>query len=239
MTISRLKKKIIVAIDGPAGSGKSTTAKALARKLGLPYIDTGAMYRAITHLAIQKSIPWSNEAELVQVAKKARIDLKSSKNGTYQVIANGEDVSHAIRTPELTNQVHHVASCPGVRAQMVKLQRGFGKRRGGVLEGRDIGTVVFPATPYKFYLDADFDLRVRRRHRELAKKGIKASLAEVKRDLKARDQKDFGRKVGGLKVAEDATVIDTTGLTIERTADIIARFILAKQKPVRKALRSR
>ncbi len=219
------KSRIIIAIDGPAGSGKSTTAKMLARRLRLPYIDTGAMYRALTFLALQKGIGWSEGKRLAVLARAARIDLKGKSGGRYEVWANGQNVTSEIRTPELTNLVHHVASNPAIRAAMVRLQRRFGEKRGGVLEGRDIGTVVFPRAPYKFYLDADFDLRVRRRWRELRAKGTRVSVAAVRRDLKARDKKDLTRRVGGLRQAPDAIRVDTTGLTIPETVAIITRIV--------------
>ena len=172
---------------------------------------------------------------LARLARTADIDLKRTANGRYRVTVNGMDVTREIRTPELTKNVHHAASCPGVRAQMVNLQRKFGRKRGGVLEGRDIGTVVFPGAPFKFYLDADFKKRAERRYKEFLAKGIKAGLAEVEKDLKARDRKDLTRKVGPLKAAPDARVIDTTALTIPQTVAIITRFILSKRGRSRRA----
>lgn len=222
--------KVIIAIDGPAGSGKSTTAKLLAQKLKLPYIDTGAMYRALTFLALQKGIGWSEGRRLAALARTAQIDFEAKRGGRYEIWANGQNVTADIRTPKLTNQVHHVASNPSVRAAMVRLQRRFGERRGGVLEGRDIGTVVFPRATFKFYLDADFMIRVRRRWRELRAKGLRVGLEAVRRDLKARDQKDLTRRVGGLKQAQDAIRIDTTALTIQGTVAIITR-IVSKKSP--------
>ena len=235
MPHSQMNKSIIVAIDGPAGSGKSTTARALAARLKLPYIDTGAMYRALTFVAMKEGVDWSDEKALIRLAKKADIDLKRSGNGKHRVSINGMDVTKQIRTPELTKNVHHVASCPGVRTEMVRLQRKFGQRRGGVLEGRDIGTVVFPKATFKFYLDAAFWKRVERRRKEFLAKGIKAPLKEVEKDLKARDRKDFTRKVGPLKAAKDARVVDTTALTIPQSVVIISRFILTGKKPGKRA----
>jgi cytidylate kinase len=218
------KKRLIVAIDGPAGSGKSTVARRLAEDLGLPYIDTGAMYRSLTALAMRQRVAWDDATGLARLARKAVIDLRPGK-GRLRVVANGRDVTREIRTPELTKRVHRVANLPAVRASMVRLQRALGRRRGGVLEGRDIGTVVFPRAPFKFYLDADFGVRALRRWRELRTRGERAGLPAVRRDLRERDGKDFRRKVGGLRRAPDAVRIDTTALTIQETVDIIWRII--------------
>ena len=189
----------IVAIDGPAGSGKSTIAKRTAERLKLPYIDTGAMYRALTVLAIQAKLPWNNERQLARLAGTARIDLEKAPDGSVRVMANGEDVTQAIRTPALTREVHHVASCGGCREKMVALQRRIGHQKGGVLEGRDIGTVVFPKADVKVYLDGVFEIRAERRHKELLEKGGSDTLEAVKRDLRRRDRKDFTRRVAPLK----------------------------------------
>lgn len=221
-------KKIIIAIDGPAGSGKSTVATLVAARFCLPYIDTGAMYRALTFLCLKKGIPWTSPKRVGAAAKKADIDLRAGRNGAFGVSINGVDVTREIRTPALTKQVHRVASLPAVRRAMVGLQRRLGGKRGGVLEGRDIGTVVFPGAPFKFYLDADFVTRARRRYRELRKKGIVISFREVQRDLNARDHKDFTRKIGPLKPASDARRIDTTALTIREVVAIICRIVSSR-----------
>jgi len=225
-----MKNKMIIAMDGPAGSGKSTTAKSAAKALKLPYIDTGAMYRAITFLAMKEGVDWSDSRALTRLAREADIDFREDRSGKQRVLVNGEDVTEAIRTPELTNQVHHVASTIGVRKQMVHLQRKLGARRGGVLEGRDIGTVVFPKADWKFYLDADFQLRAKRRHKELVAKGIRMPIKAVERDLRARDKKDLGRRYGGLKPAKDSIRLDTTALTIEETVAIISKIVSSRSR---------
>jgi len=220
-------KKVIVAVDGPAGSGKSTVAKGVARRLGLPYLDTGAMYRALTFLAIRKKVPLADPKKLARLARQCRIEFRSGQGGTSRVLIDGLDVTRQIRRPRLTQKVRHVASVPAVRAQMVKLQRRIGKQSGGVVEGRDITTVVFPKAPHKFYIDADFRTRVRRRYEELRRKGMNSTLEEVARDQKDRDESDFKRKVGPLRKAKDATYLDTTALTIDQVVDKISESILS------------
>ena len=225
-----MNKKYIITIDGPAGSGKSSVARRVARKLSLPYIDTGAMYRALTYLAIQKKIVWTETQKMVTLAKRAQIDLETNHSGRRRVFINGINVTRKIRTPQLTKEVHHLASSPGVREQMVRLQRRQGNQKGGVLEGRDIGTVVFAKAPFKFYLDADFHVRAKRRFTEMISQGLRATLKSVQRDLRSRDLKDFSRKVGALKMAKDAVLIDTTALTIDEVVDIILRIISYRQR---------
>lgn len=227
-------KKMIIAMDGPAGSGKSTTARCLAERLKLPYLDTGAMYRAVTLLAMEKKIPLTDSKKLTAVAARIPLRFGKLKNGKQAVWIGTRNVTKAIRTPELTAQVHHAASDPLVRKELVGLQRRVAKIGGGVIEGRDIGTVVFPDTPYKFYLDADVRLRARRRYNELVAAGVKANYEAVLKDQKIRDHRDANRKASPLKPAKDAILLDTTGLTIPETADKIQALILTippRRKP--------
>lgn len=212
-------RRLIVAIDGPAGSGKSTTAKVLARRLGLPYIDTGAMYRVVTWKAMREGVDFSDKKKLVQIAKKSRIHLENTR-----VFLDGKDVTHIIRAPELTKNVFRVAQEPLVRREMVKKQRAMGKARGGVMEGRDIGTVVFPHADYKFFFTANESLRARRRYKELTGNST-PTFREVLRDLRKRDRSDRERSQGPLKRAKDAVLIDTTPLTIGQTVDKILAAI--------------
>jgi len=215
---------MIIAIDGPAGSGKSTVSKLVAKKLELLYIDTGAMYRALTLKAMRKGLDLKDEAGLADIARTTEIDLEESA-GSIKVILDGEDVTPLIRTPELTNNVKYIARVPAVRAEMVRLQRSIGERSGAVLEGRDIGTVVFPDVDHKFYLDADPDERARRRFKELIESGQDVSVEEIKEDVLSRDESDMTRPVGALKKAPDAILIDTTKLSIQEVVDKILSYI--------------
>ncbi|MBF0253527.1 MAG: (d)CMP kinase [Candidatus Omnitrophica bacterium] len=223
------KTVTIVAIDGPAGSGKSTVARRVARRMRLPYLDTGAMYRALTVAALQKSVSLQDPKALGRLAKRVRIELECAPGRRDRVRLDGEDVTRMIRTPELTQQVHWVARAPEVRSEMVRLQRRAAAARGGVLEGRDIGTVVFPKAPFKFYLDADLRERTARRLKELKAKGVRVSFKKLYEDQKARDLTDTTRKVGPLKPAEDAIRIDTTELTITGVVGRILKLVSAKR----------
>ncbi len=216
-------KGLIIAIDGPAGSGKSTVAKLIANKLGLLYIDTGAMYRALTLKAMRGGINMADAPALVNLAKTTRIELKDKDS--LHVFLDGEDVSVPIRTPEVTNNVKHIAGTPGVRQEMVKLQRAMGEKYGGVLEGRDIGTVVFPDAEYKFYLDASPEERAKRRQKDLIGLGAAEDVEKIKKDIIERDASDINRKVGALKQASDAVYIDTTNLSIDGVVRSIESYI--------------
>lgn len=222
--MAKMPRKLIVAIDGPAGSGKSTVSKILAKALGLLYLDTGAMYRALTLKAMRMGLDLEGAPALTKLACSTNIDLKAVDGG-LKVFLDGEDVAGLIRTEGLTNNVRYVARVPGVRAKMVRLQRSIGRMQGAVLEGRDIGTVVFPDADYKFYLDADEAERAKRRYKELAALGQKSSLEEIKKDVSSRDESDMKRSVGALKKAEDAILIDTTKLAIDEVVDKILSYI--------------
>lgn len=218
-------KTRIIAIDGPAGAGKSTVAREVAERLGFIYLDTGAMYRAITLKALRRKINLEDEQALVELASKADIDIKLLKDGTLQVILDGEDITGLIRSAEVTNSVSFIARVPKLREIMVGLQRNFGVKNNIVVEGRDIGTVVFPDAEKKFYLDADFSVRTKRRFKELKEVDSSVEEGEIKKDLLERDNKDLTRKVAPLKKAEDAIYIDTTLLTIEEVINKIIKHI--------------
>ncbi|MBM3252062.1 MAG: (d)CMP kinase [Candidatus Omnitrophica bacterium] len=215
----------IITIDGPAGSGKSTVAKGLAKTLGFTYLDTGAMYRALTVKAIHEKIDLKNSKKLIQLIKKAKINIIPKKDGSLKVILDGKDVSVNIRKPQVTKKVSFIARVPGVRKEMVKLQRAFGKKNNIVVEGRDIGTVVFPNAYKKFYLDAAVEVRIKRRLNDFKKLCKNISVKEVEEDLIKRDKADLTRKVGPLKQAKDAIYIDTTNFDIEETIQELLKYI--------------
>jgi len=209
---------IVIALDGPVGCGKSTVAKAVAKKLGFMYLDTGAMYRALTLKAIKENLNLEDEQALTRLSKNVDIRLKM-QDDTLKVFLDGADVSEQIRTPELTNKVFFVAKLKGVRANMVDLQRKVASQNNCVVEGRDIGTVVFPDAFAKFYLDADVEVRAQRRFKELTQKGTKTTMERVLQETKIRDNKDTTRKVAPLLKAKDAIYIDTTGLTVDEAVN--------------------
>ncbi len=217
-------RELVIAVDGPAGSGKSTVSKLVAKALGVVYIDTGAMYRALTLKAMRNGVDLKDEEALAKLAKSTNVDLKE-RSGVLKVYLDGEDVAGLIRTQALTNNVKYIARVPGVREEMVRLQRSIGERRGAALEGRDIGTVVFPDADYKFYLDADPGERARRRHKELVEAGQAVNLARIKKDVIVRDESDMNRSVGALKKAPDAILVDTTKLSIGEVVKKILSYI--------------
>lgn len=217
---------MIIAVDGPAGSGKSTVSKEVARKKGLLYIDTGAMYRALTLKAMSSKLDLLNENAIIGLAQNTRIDLTYKQDDGLSVFLDGEDVTDKIRTPELTNNVKFIAGVAGVREEMVKMQRAAARiGAGAVLEGRDIGTIVFPDADKKFYLDADINERTKRRYKELVKAGQAVSLSDVEEDVRIRDKNDIEREYGPLKKADDAIVVDTTGLTVDQVVEKILSYI--------------
>lgn len=223
-------KRLVIAIDGPAGSGKSTVSKIIAKKLGIMYLDTGAMYRALTLKAMRQGTDLDDEKALTVIARSTDISL-SEGSGGLKVFLDGEDVTGLIRTPELTAKVKYIARVPGVRKEMVRLQRAIGGESGAVLEGRDIGTVVFPDADFKFYLDASLEERAKRRCKELIEAGQKVRIEEIRKDVFDRDESDIKRDVGALKKADDAVIVDTTDLSIDGVVD----RILGRINPVRKS----
>ncbi|MFA5351182.1 MAG: (d)CMP kinase [Candidatus Omnitrophota bacterium] len=216
---------MIVAIDGPAGAGKSTVAKILAKRLGFLYIDTGAMYRALTLKALENNIDIGDECKINELALKTCIDLRNNLDGSLSIILDGRDVSLDIRRPRITQYVSDVSKIKGVRSVLVKMQRELGQKGNCVLEGRDIGTVVFPDAEKKFFIDASAEVRVSRRFKEL--KGLNQNVAEddVAKDLSNRDKIDSTREVSPLRKADDAIYIDTTKLSIEGVVDKMLGYV--------------
>ena len=214
--------KIKIAIDGPAGSGKTTTAKIVAEKLGYIYIDTGAMYRAVT-LAWLRSGKELNEDNLCKLINEITVDIKNSANG-QRTFLNSLDVSEDIRLPEVTKNVSPVSAVACVREKLVAMQRALGKDGAVVLDGRDIGTVVFPDAELKIFLIADENARAERRTKELKEKGIELSVDEIKKQIIERDNYDSSRANSPLKKADDAIEIDTSNLTIQQQCDLIIDF---------------
>ena len=214
----------IITIDGPAGAGKSTVAKRLAQLLGLPYLDTGAMYRALTLKALREKINLEDEENLAQLARRTNIDLVG-ESVKLKVYLDGEDVSDAIRTLEITNKTFYIARAAKLREVMVEYQRKIAQRAGVVAEGRDLGTVVFPKAQHKFYLDAKVEERTRRRVNELREKGVAVQSDKLLLEIKERDTKDTTRKVGPLKCADDAIYIDTTQMSVEDTVQEILKYL--------------
>lgn len=219
---------MVITIDGPAGAGKSTVAKLLARKLGFAFMDTGAMYRALTVKAMRCLVKLEDPEALVVLARQTHIDLLNEPGQPLKVLLDGEDVSEAIRATDVTNNTFYIARTPGVRHVMVEWQQKMGKRQSMVGDGRDLGTVVFPTAEFKFFLDADFKVRCRRRIDELKAKGQTVDEEALMRDLAERDHQDTSRKVGPLKQAEDAVLVDSTGMSIEEVVDFLVSKIKAK-----------
>ena len=200
----------VVAIDGPAGSGKGTVANILAKNCNLTYIDTGAMYRAIAYKTLQNNIDITEEDKIVELAKNSKIDFFEGK--TY---LDGIDISKEIRTMEVTRIVSPISSIVALREILVEEQRKMASSKDVIMEGRDITTVVLPNANYKFYLDATIEERANRRYKEMKEKNIETTYEEVLENIKKRDYNDMNKKVGSLKKAEDAIYIDSTDLTIE------------------------
>lgn len=217
---------LIVAIDGPSGVGKTTTSKLVARELGLPHIDTGAMYRAIGLASIRQNADLRDAATVERIASNARIEFLPGDVPT--VVLDGEDITSLIRTPQISMAASDVSAIPAVRRLLVRLQQEMGRRAGGVLEGRDIGTKVFPETPFKFFLTAEPHVRAERRFRELQAKGSPLTFDEVLADSVQRDQQDSSRADSPLTYDESYRVIDTSAMSIDEVVGAIVSAVRAR-----------
>ena len=211
-------KKYVIAIDGPAASGKSTTARQLARRLKYVYIDTGAMYRACGLMSLWDNIDLKDEIALQEMLDRIKIEIEYSENGN-KIILNEKDVSDRIREADITKLSSQIAVIGIVRKKMVELQREMGRACGVIMDGRDIGTVVFPDADFKFFMIADVKTRAIRRWEEAKAKGEKLSLESIEKDMIWRDKNDMERKISPLKQAKDAIPVDTSELTVEQQVD--------------------
>ena len=210
--------KLVVTIDGPAGAGKSTVAKTLARRLGYSLLDTGAIYRSVALVARRAGVPWEDAARLAEVARDLAIEFKFVGD-TNSVFLNGEDVSTAIRTPEISQGASQVSAHGPVRAALLDLQRRLGAEGGVVVEGRDTGTVVFPHADRKFFLSATDHERARRRVEELRLAGKPVEHADTLREIRERDHRDSSRDVAPMKAADDAVIIDSSAMSVAEVVD--------------------
>lgn len=218
----------VIALDGPAASGKSTVGKAVADRLGYLYFDTGAMYRAVTWLALARGAAITDEAGVTALAEAADIDVLPAAEADgrqYTVLVDGQDVTWAIRGPAVVNSVSQVSAYPGVRAALVVQQRRLAARGRIVMVGRDIGTVVLPDAPLKFYLDASAEERARRRWLEEQSRGGQRTLEQVLAEVRSRDEIDSTRAVAPLRPAADAIIVDSTHMTIEQVVDALMAAI--------------
>ena len=220
---------MIIAIDGPAGSGKSTAAKGLAERLGFTYLDSGAMYRAFTWKARSAGIDFSDKEGLIKLLDKTSIRIDCSADGS-EVFVDGVNVTGEIRQPSITENIHHVSGLEFVRKKMVKLQRDFARGKDIVAEGRDMCTVVFPDADKKIYIDADIRERAKRRHSELETCDDRSDINNVAEDLSQRDHRDSTRQFAPLKRIHDAFYLDTTNMNAEGVVDILIKEIGREQQ---------
>ena len=216
-----------IAIDGPAGAGKSTIAKKVAEKLGLIYVDTGAMFRAIALYMTGKCVKSNETYKVKEELNNIRLDIVY-ENGEQQIILNDENVSRLIRNPEISKAASSFAQVPEVRERLLILQRELADKRPVVMDGRDIGTKVLPFASVKIFLTADVKVRAERRYKELTEKGEKVNLEDIMSDIKSRDEQDMNRKVSPLVQADDAVLVDTSSLSVDEVVDVIIKIACDK-----------
>jgi cytidylate kinase len=221
---------LVVAIDGPSGVGKSTVARRLAERLGIPFLDTGAMYRAVGLAVLDHGIDPLDRAAVERLAQEVDIDLVRRPDGAFEVLLDGAPVEPRIRAPEVGEVASTVSAHPAVRRRLVGLQRAAAERFGGVLEGRDIATHVVPETPFRFFLDADSEVRFRRRHDELAEGGRAVPFEQVVEEITRRDHRDTTRADSPLTRDASYTFVDSSRLSIDQVVDRLAREIEARRR---------
>lgn len=220
-----------IAIDGPAGAGKSTIAKCIAGQLGFIYVDTGAMYRAIALYLLRKGIDGKDTAAIEAECPDIRVSLEYDEEGRQQVILNGENVTPYIRTEEVGNMASISSAVPAVRETLLDLQRDMAERSDVLMDGRDIGTHVLPHAFLKIYLTASSAVRAERRYKELLEKGVDCQLSDIEEDIIQRDRQDMNRKIAPLKMADDAILVDSSEMSIEEVIDtVVAEFNKKKQQ---------
>ena len=220
---------INIAIDGPAGAGKSTIAKAVAKRLGIIYLDTGAMYRSVAYFMLKRGIDVTDEEKVGEALGELTMDIRY-ENGVQQIYVADENVTPYLREPHMSKAASDVSALPAVRYKMVELQRQFARTHDVVLDGRDIGTFVLPDAGCKFFMTASPEERAKRRHKELVEKGSACTLKEVLDDINKRDHNDSHRAVAPLKAAEDAVRIDTTDMSIDEVTEEVIRLVEEKTK---------
>ena len=218
----------IVAIDGPAGTGKGTITKLISKEMGLVNIDTGATYRCVALYCLKNNIDLEDKEKIIDSLTNINIDMKN-ENGEQTIYLNGVDVTNEIRTPEVTKIVSEVSSIKEVRFAMVDVQRKLANGKDVIMEGRDITTYVFPNADVKIYMDADEVERAKRRYKEMQEKGMEMTFEEVLENIQKRDKNDKEKEIGALKIADDATYVDTTDLTIDEVKEKIKEIIEEKR----------
>lgn len=215
----------VIAIDGPAGVGKSTTARELARRLGYVLVDTGALYRGVALAAQDRGISWDDESEVVRLSGEVELSFESEPDGTPRLAIDGVDRGDEIRSPEISSGASRVSAYPGVRRALLGIQRNLGREGGVVLEGRDIGTVVFPDAEVKLFLTASAEVRARRRTKDLQDRGMIADQEAVLAGIRSRDRRDSSRPIAPLRPAEDAVILDSSSLDLDAVVEHVLELV--------------
>ncbi|GGJ10277.1 cytidylate kinase [Alicyclobacillus cellulosilyticus] len=216
---------LCIAIDGPAGAGKSTVAKEVARRLGIVYVDTGAMYRAVAWLALRHGVSPADEQGLIRLLRQHELRFERNGHGMFDVYVDGANITSELRTPEVSAAVSQLSAHPEIRRILTEWQRSFSRSQSVVMDGRDIGTVVMPDAPVKIYLTADIRERARRRADELAAKGFSVSVEELLHSLRERDERDTSRACAPLRRPDDAICIDSTDMTVDEVVERILSIV--------------